>query len=879
MGVRRFFRRRQADAELKQELETHIGHELDDNLARGMPADEARRQAYIKFGSAQRVREEVWEQNTLLVFENLLRDVRYALRMLRRNPGFSVLAILCLTLGIGANAAVFSWIEGILFRPYPLVTHQDRMFALVGTLRGESGHTDVSWPDFQDLAGGCTLCESVIADKITGVTLNIGDRAERAAGSVVSANYFDAIEVHPVLGRSFRPEEGTGRNAHPVVVISYRLWKDRFHQDPEIIGKTQRLNNVPHTIIGVAPEGFYGTFVGYAFQFWVPTSMQEKFDATGYKLEDRDAQWIEGFVRLKPGVSRAQGQQQLSAIAARLEAEYPATNRGRGVQLYPLWQTPFNAAGALLPTLGVAVAVVFLVLLIACANVSNLLLVRSFARRQEMAVRLAIGAARRRIIKQLLTEGVIISLFAAAGGTVVAYWSRNALVLLMPFRSAPTYLPGHLDWRVLALSTGIALLSTLIFALTPAIQATNLDVSGALKSESGGVVSARGKTRLRSGLVVVQVSLSFVLLVGAGLLLKSMQHLRNDNPGFATKGVLLTGVNLSVAGYDPQRAKNFEDQLIDRVRAISGVESAAYGRVPPFSYVEYSSSPIGVDGYQAARDEQPRVEYNEVGPGYFATLGIPLISGREFTRADDETAAPVAIVNEVMSAKYWRGENPVGRRLKVKDRSLLVVGLAKTAKYNNFLEAPKAFLYVPLRQNFFPAASLHIRTQLDTAIVTAAMAREVHAIDPNLAPYATITMREQIDRMTSSQRIAVILLGVFGVLAIVLAAIGLYGVMSYAVSQSTHELGLRMALGASPSSLLRLMLSKGMTLTIGGVCVGAAAALGLTRLLGALLFKVGPRDPQVFALALLVMIAASLAACLLPSWRATRIDPVRALRD
>jgi predicted permease len=879
MGVRRFFRRRQEDAELAQELETHIAQEVDDNLGRGMSREEARRQAYHKLGSPRRVREELWEQNTLGFVENLFRDIRYAVRMLRRNPGFSTLAILCLTLGIGANAAVFSWIEGILFRPYPLVTHQDRMFALVGTARGQTEHTDVSWPDFQDLANGCTLCESMIADKITGATLSMGDKAERAAGSVVSANYFDAIGVHLFLGRSFRPEEGTGRNAHPVVVISYQLWKDRFHRDPEIVGKIQRLNNVPHTIIGVAPEGFYGTFVGYAFQFWVPTSMQEKFDSTGYKLEDRDAQWIEGFVQLKPGVSRAQAQQELSAIAARLEMEYLATNRGRGVQLFPLWQTPFNGAGALLPSLEIAMAVVFLVLLIACANVSNLLLVRGFARRQEMAVRLAIGAARHRIIRQLLTEGVIISLFAAVGGIVVAYWCRNVLVLMMPFRSAPTYLPGHLDWRVLALSAGVALLSAMVFALTPAMQATKLDVAGALKSESGGVVSARGRTRLRSGLVVVQVSLSFVLLVGAGLLLKSMQHIRNDSPGFSTTGVLLTGVSLSAAGYDHQRAKNFEDQLIDRVRAISGVESAAYGRVPPFSFVEYSSAQIGVDGYQAPRDEQPRVEYNEVGPGYFATLGIPLISGREFTRADDETAAPVAIVNEVMAAKYWRGENPVGKRLKIKDRSMLVVGLAKTAKYSNFLEASKAFFYVPLRQNFFPAASLHIRTQLDTATVTAAMAREVHAIDPNLALYATITMREQIDRMTSSQKIAVILLGVFGILAMVLAAIGLYGVMSYVVSQSTHELGLRMALGASPSRLLRLVLSKGMVLTIGGVVVGAAAALGLTRLLGVLLFKVSPRDPQVFALALLVMSAAATAACFLPAWRATRIDPVRALRD
>lgn len=879
MGFRRFFLRRRDDAELVQELQVHVAHEIDENLARGMTHDEARRQAHLKLGSSRRVREDVWEQNSLGFLENLGRDVRYSFRMLRRNPGFSCLAILCLTLGIGANAAVFSWVEGVLFRPYPLVTHQERMFALIGTNRGESGHDDVSWPDFQDLANGCTLCESMIAEKITGVTLSTGDRAERAAGSVVSANYFDALGVHPALGRSFRPEEGTGRNSHPVVVISDQLWKDRFRRDPGVIGKTQRLNGVAHTIIGVAPEGFYGTFVGYPFQFWVPTSMQEKFDSTGYKLEDRGARWIEGFARLKPGVSRAQAQQELSAVARRLEAEYPATNRGRSVQLLRLWQTPFNGAGTLLPALEIALAVVLLVLLIACANVSNLLLVRAFARRHEMTVRLAIGAGRGRILKQLLTEGWIMACLAVTGGVIVAYWCRNALMLVMPFRGVTVYLPGELDWRVLALSAGVGLVSTLIFALVPALQATELDVAGALKSESGAVAGGRGKARLRSSLVVLQVSLSFVLLIAAGLLLKSMQRIRSASPGFTTDGVVVSGVNLFASGYDADRAKTFQDQLIDRVRAIGGVESAAYARVPPFSYTAYSSSPISVDGYQAAPDEEPSVEYNEVGPDYFKTLGIPLLSGREFTRADDETAAPVAIVNEVMADKYWRGENPVGKRLKMKDRSLLVVGLAKTARYENFMEPPTAFFYVPLRQNFFATTGLHIRTQVDAGTMAAALAREVHAIDSSLAVNATITLREQVDRMSWSQRIAVILLGVFGGLAMLLAGIGLYGVMSYAVSQSTRELGLRMALGASPASLLRLVISKGIALTMVGLALGAAAALVLTRLLGNLLFQVSPRDPQVFALVLLVMTAASLVACFVPAWRAARLDPVHALRD
>jgi macrolide transport system ATP-binding/permease protein len=879
MGFGRFFRRRSDDAELRQELITHIEHEVDENVAAGMPENEARRRAYLKLGSLSRIQEDVWEQNTLGMLENLARDVRYALRMLRRNPGFSILAILCLTLGIGANAAVFSWIEGLLFRPYPLVAHQERMFALPGTARGVTGHTAVSFPDFLDYQRSCTLCESLIAEKITGTTLSIGNRAEYATGSVVSPNYFDALGIHLFMGRSFRPEEGFGRNAHPVVVISYQLWKDRFQRDPDIIGKTQLLNSVPHTIIGVAPDGFYGTFVGYPFRFWVPTSMQATFDSTGYKLEDRDARWIEGFAFLKPGVTSQQAQEQLSAAARGLEADYPSTNRGRSVRLMPLWQTPFNGAGALLPTLEVSLAVVFLVLLIACANVSNLLLVRALARRQEMTVRLAIGAGRGRIVRQLLTEGVIMSVVAAAGGLAVAYSCRNALVLLIPIRGVPVYFPGELDWRVLALSACVGLLSTLVFALVPALQTSKLDVAGALKSDSAGAMGARGRSRLRSALVLVQVALSFILLVGAGLLLESMNRIRTASPGFAVDGVLTTGVNLFAAGYDSERAKNFLDQLMDRFQSVSGVESAAYARIPPFSFATYSEEPVTVDGYQASRDEQSNVEYNEVGPGYFATLSIPLLSGREFTRADNENAPLVAIVNEVMAAKYWRGQDPVGKRLQVKDRWMRIVGVARTAKYESFMEPPKAFFYVPLRQNFSTRVALHIRTRQSPGIIATELANAVHAIDPELAPGAVITMQEQLERSTSGPRIAVSLLGLFGTLALLLAGVGLYGVMSYAVSQSTRELGLRMALGATVPRLLRLVMSKGLALTLGGVALGAAAALALTRLLGYLLYKVSPRDPLAFAVAFAVMLLASLAASFLPAWRATRIDPVRALRS
>lgn len=857
--------------EIDEELESHI-HEA---VAAGRDPVEARR----AFGSALRYREQSRDLKLIGWLDDLFQDLRFGARMLARSPGFSFLAILCLTLAIGANAAVFSWIEGILLRPFPLVADQDRLMAVANTNRGSADTFDMSWPDFQDLARASTLIDAFIAEKITGTTLSIGDRAVRAPGSMVSANYFDAIGVHPVLGRGFEPGEDSGRNAHPVTVISYQMWQERFHGDPAVIGKTQVLAGLPHTIVGVAPNGFFGTFVGYAFQFWVPVSMQTQFDAGVYKLEDRGARWIEGFARPKSGVTIEQAQAESSAIAARLEAEYPETNRGWGVRLFPLWQTPFNNAATFLPTLGIALLVVLSVLLIACANVGNLLLVRAFARQQEMTIRLAVGAGRRRLIKQLLTEGLILSAIAAAGGLVVAHWLRDAVALLTPPRGGILLrLPGELDWRVLAVSGGVCLISTVLFGLVPAVLASQVDLACALRSESGGIIGARSKAWIRSTLVVVQMTLSFVLLVGAGLLIQSMQAIRHANPGFSTQGVVTTSVDLFTAGYDPQRAKLFQDELIDRVQSLGGVESAAFSRQTPFTYRDYSSAAIAVDGYDAPLDQQPSADYNEIGPGFLATMGIPLVSGREFTRADNETAPPVAIVDETMAAQFWRGLDPVGRRVQVKGTWMQIVGVARTAKYRNLLEAPKPFFYVPLRQNFSASAGLQIRTPQSTAALAPALVREIHALDANVAPGELITMREQVERTTASQRVAFTILVVFGGLALMLAAIGLYGVMASTVSQSTRELALRMALGAGASDLLQLVLSKGLLLTAGGVALGVVAALEATRLMGYLLYRVSPRDPLAFAWAVVVIAIASLTACLVPAWRATRTDPLRALR-
>ena len=580
----------------------------------------------------------------------------------------------------------------------------------------------------------------------------------------------------------------------------------------------------------------------------------------------------------KPGASRQQLQQEFSAMAAQMEAEYPETDRGRGVRLYPLWETPFNNAGALGPTLGIALSIVLFVLLIACANVGNLLLVRAFNRRHEMTVRLALGAGRTRLLKQVMTEGLILSSAAAAGGLVLAWWCRNLLVRLLPPRGTPFRFAGQLDWRVFALTAGVCIFATLLFALVPALQSSRAEITGALRSESSGVVGGRGKTWFRSVLVVVQVSLSFLLLVGAALVLRSLNGLRAASPGFSVDRVVTTAFTFAPLGYDAARARNFEDELLARVQALPGVESASWSRSVPFTFLTYSSARIAVDGYEPPRDQQPTANFSEVSPGYFTTMGIPLVSGRDFARSDDENAPPVAIVNEMMVEKYWRGGDPIGRRLQSNGKWLQVVGVARLSKYGSFMEAPQAFFYVPLRQNFGMLATLEVRTATPPQAITTLLAREIRGLDQNMPVYEATPMRMVVDRSMAAPQVAVTLLTVFGSLALVLSAIGLYAVMSYAVSQGTRELGLRMALGARAADLLRMVVGKGLALTSAGIALGAAAAFGLTRLLGYLLYQVSPRDPFAFAASLGIMAVVALGATILPAWRATRIDPVRALQ-
>jgi predicted permease len=873
-------RRRPTDAEIERELRDHLALEAQDLAAAGLTADVAVRTARRRFGNLALIQELTQESWGSRWFENLTQDLRFGLRTLRRTPVFTVVAIVILALGIGSNAAVSSWTAGILHHPFPAVRDQDRLVAVAGAAKGASDYDEMSWPDFMDLAKGTNGFETFFVSKITGATLTGGDRAERLVGQLVTANFFDAVGVRPLLGRGFLPGEDVGRGAHPVTVISYRLWQDHFGGRPSILGTTINYNGQPHTIVGVTPKEFLGTFVGYPMQFWLPASQQAVVDASGYKLDDRSARWVEGFGRLSPGVSLEAGQVQLNAAARRLESDHPNEDRGRGIRIFPLRDNPFDNAQELKPMLRVGALVSVLVLLIVCANIANLLLVRAMARKPEFTVRRAIGAGRGRLMRQLITEGLILAVAGTALGVLLAYASRNALGLFFAPRGGANLVFGSdFNWRVLSTTVLIGVASTLLFAVAPALQATRVDLAIAMRAAAPGAIGGKARGRLRGSLVLVQVSLSVVLLVGAGLVVRSLGRMLASDPGFETAHVTSTTINLFAAGYDTARAHRFEDDLLARAKTVTGVKTVALSRSLPFSTRPYDNAPILVDGYSPTKDEQPSADYNAVTPGYFSALGIPLVAGRDFGISDGDTSLPVAIVSRAMAERYWRNDSPVGKRLKVREKWMQVVGVVGDIEYRSLTQSPSQLFYVPLAQWRPTAVTMFLHTE---AANPAALARStvavIHAIDPNVSPYEFVSLREQVNRSTSGQQITATLLMLFGAVALFLAAIGLYGVISYMVSQSTRELGVRMALGATPSALIALVMSSGLRLTLAGIAVGVALAVGTTRLLGDMLFRVGPRDPIVFGAVILVMIVASTVACLVPAWRASRLDPVQALR-
>jgi predicted permease len=809
--------------------------------------------------------------------ETLIQDVRYAARMLLRSPGLTAVAVLSLALGIGANSTIFSWAKAILFQPMPGVAESNRLVVVAGRMTS-GGYSSTSYPDYVDIRDNNEVLSGLIAYDMQAMSFSESGEARRIYGSVVSGNYFDVLGVKAALGRTFLPDEDLTPNTHPVAVIGHGFWQRRFAGDPNVIGNTMTLNSHPFTIIGVAPENFAGTLIGFSMDVWVPMMMSEQVVPGGSRLNVRGDHWFQVMGRLKPGVSQEQAEAAVDTIARQLAEQYPNTNEGRGAAVLPLWKSPWGAGFIMRPVLFVLSAVVGLVLLIACANVANLLLARAVGRRKEIAIRLSMGASRARLIRQLLTESLLLALLGGAGGVLVAYWGSGLFMAFIPAIDIPVKLFIAIDSGVLGFTLAVSLVTGIIFGLAPALQASNPNIIVALKDESARAAGSRGKARLRNALVVAQVALSLILLIGAALFLKTLQKSQTIDVGFDPRNMLLTSLDLFSNGYTTERGKLFQQQLVQRVGALAGVESVTLARSAPLGFGGSNSTGVAIDGYEPRPGEQISIEYNNVGPNYFHTMGIPLIAGRDFTARDDEQAPRVVVINETMARRYWPGQDPLGKQLRTGPRAYQVAGVAKDIKYHNLGEEPQPYMYFSMQQFYKPEVVLHARVSGDPTTMLSALRQTVASMDPNLPLFDSETMTANMSDSLFPQRIAASLLGLFGLLALVLAAVGLYGVMAHSVTQRTHEIGIRMALGARASDVLRLVVGQGMRLALVGVAAGLAGSFALTRFLSSLLYGVSATDIATFAVTPLLLVGVALVACFVPARRAARVDPMVALR-
>jgi predicted permease len=807
---------------------------------------------------------------------NFLQDLRYGLRMMRKNPGFTAVALLTLALGIGANATIFTWLNSILVVGLPGVKAPRELVAVI-PVSPDFGMTSVSYPDYVDYRDRNTTLAGLTALESQAVSLSGDGNPERVWAELVTANFFDVMGVRPILGRTFLAEEERTPNASPVVVLSYSLWQRRFGGDPSVIGRRVILNNCPFTVVGVASEGFAGGETALRFDLWVPMMMQEKV-IPGKRLQARDNSWLMALGRLKPGVTVQQAQAELTDIANRLQREYPGGARG-SVSVFPMWKSPKGATSVLGPVLLLLMGVVALVLLIACANVANLLLARATGRRREIAIRLALGAGRGRLLRQLLTESLLLSLAGGALGIICANWTAGLLRTLAPPTDFPVGMALDLDARVFAFTFGLALLTGLAFGLAPALQAVRTDMLVPLKDESAAIAGAGGRRAwLRNALVVSQVSISVLLLVTAGLFLRSLANAQTFRPGFTAGGVLLASVDLFPGGYKADTARAFYKQVLEKVRALPGVESASMARRVPLGLGGSSSSSIRIEGFELRKDERPWTYINNVSPDYLRTMRIPLLAGREFSERDTVIAPAVAIVNETMARRYWPAGDALGKRFSFGEERFTVIGIAGNIRSRALNEPPAAYTYLCLYQFYRPDVTVHVRTAGDPGLLAGAVQREIQSIDPGLPVFSIRTLQVHISAASFQQRMAGQLLTVFGLLATTLAAVGIYGVLAYSMSRRTHEIGLRIALGAGRRDVIRLVLGHGMILTGAGVILGLASAFALTRLMRTLLLGVSPTDPATFAGVALILASAAAAACYLPARRATRVDPMVALR-
>jgi len=880
LRIRSLLRKNWVEQELGDEVSFHLEELTKQNLAQGMNAEDARYAALRELGGVERIKEECRDMRRVNYVENFVQDVRYGMRQLARNPGFATVAVLTLALGIGVNTAIFSVVNAVLLSPLPFAAPQ-QLVSVVSTRRGNVPG-NVSYPDFADWQAQNHVFSQIAAYDTDNFTLTGQGEAMHIQGAVVSADLFSLLGVAPVLGRSFLPDEDKlpAAGGAFAIILSHRLWQQRFHADPGIVGRTIEIDNRNFMVVGVMPAGFQFPLETEAADFWMTMAINFVTVPGEPSIADqRGAGFLDVIARLKPHVSQAEALAEMSTIVSRLNKQY--TDRApRGVQVVPEID---RVAGPARPALLILLAAVACVLLIACANVANLMLARGASRRKEMAVRAALGAGRGRIVCQLLTESVLLALLGGALGAALGFWGISGLINLLPV-DIPRLAAVHVDSTVLLFTVLVSMLTGIVSGLAPAAQSSRLDSAESFKESGHGLSEGLHRSRGRSVLVVADVAVAAVLLVGAGLLINSFLRLQRVDPGFNPQHMLTFKMDLPYVRYSGLNQTQFFERAIERLKHLPGVVSASAVLPLPLNGDEVATF-LTIEGQPVVENNRPRAGYSWVEPGYFRTVSIPLVKGRDFTAADDLTTTPVVIINQSFARQFFSHQDPIGQRIKpgidngykTSPMREIVAVVGDVRQYG--LASPAGpEVYVPLAQSPLGSMNFVVHTAGDPLSMVGSVRQEIGGMDKDLPFYGVTTFDEYLGLGFAAPRFLTVLLGLFAALALALAAVGLYGLVSYSASRRTHEIGIRVALGAERGDVLRLVVGQGFKLALIGVVIGTAGALASTRLLSSLLYGVKPTDPATFVAVALVLAVVALAASYIPARRATRVDPMVALR-
>ena len=811
--------------------------------------------------------------------ETLLQDIRYGIRMLAKNPGFTAIAILTLALGIGANTAIFSVINAELLRPLPFRDPSQLVRVASANARIHTVSGAVSYPDFADWRSQNHIFQDMAAYVDSSFALTGTAQPAHLQGASITADMFNLLGASPELGRTFLPEDDEPH--HHVVILSHGLWKERFGGDPQIIGRVITLDNSAYTVVGVMPASFQYLLQREAPALWSSFSpLRESTTDSPTMADQREAHFLRVIARMKPGVTVAEAQANMDVITSSLAKQYPDSNKYFGARVVSEQE---ELTHSLRPALFVMMVAVGFVLLIACVNVANLLLARATGRTREIAIRSALGAGRQRVVRQLLTESFLLALMAGTLGLLLAVWGSAALVRFSP-ENLPRIAEIQMDGWVLAFTMGLALLTGMLFGLAPALQVSHANIVDALKEGALSSTAGRGRHALRSSLVVIEMALALVLLVGSGLLIRSLVQLQNVNPGFDAHNVMTSNVDLPDAKYSDAKKAQYFKELMPQLKALPGVQSAGGIYPLPMGGDEIRTS-FQIEGHPVAKSEEPHTSLRDITPDYFATMRIPILQGRDFGAQDEVASTPVIIINEALARQFFPGENPIGKHMKPEVGSgttepLMreIVGVVGNVKFHDLSDEWAPESYIPYAQISFGSLTLVVRTEQDPHSLAKPIAETVRSLDKDLPTYAPKTVDEYLNGTIAQPRFNTYLLGIFAALAMLLTAVGLYGVISYSVAQRTHELGIRMALGGQPGDMLRLIVGQGLRLASYGVGIGLVAAFALTHFLSSMLFGISATDPISYVAVVSLLLVVVVVACYVPARRAMRVDPMVALR-